>query len=86
MDGGDPEGQPGPWAGGGEGRHHPYWIPLNRTVQTCNNREDLTDFYASERLKPACYAHAWDPSANRIFAAGGPISYRNSGCYVAVWT
>ena len=29
VDGGDPDGRPGPWAGGGEGGRHPYCLPLD---------------------------------------------------------
>ena len=29
VDGGDPDGCPGPWAGGGEGGRHPYCLPLD---------------------------------------------------------
>ena len=80
VDGGDPEGRPGPWPGGGEGRRHPYCLALNQT-----SMEDADDTYARERRRPACLCHSWDPSATRIFAAGGPISYHNTGCYAAVW-
>lgn len=95
VDGGDPEGRPGPWACGGEGRRHPYCLPLNRTCLSGSGQEESwaeplagggpDDTYASERRMPACMCHSWDPSGTRIFAAGGPISYLNSGCYAAVW-
>ena len=36
-------------------------------------------------IRNACYAHAWDPTGSRLFAAGGPLAFGLRGCYMALW-
>lgn len=43
------------------------------------------DHFANTRVQHACYAHAWDPAAQRVFACGGPLAFGMRGCYMGLW-
>jgi WD repeat-containing protein 40A len=43
------------------------------------------EHFSGEQVFNACYSHAWDPSATRLMAVGGPLAYGLRGCYMALW-
>ncbi|KFM25623.1 DDB1- and CUL4-associated factor 12 [Auxenochlorella protothecoides] len=54
----------------------PGWLDQNQTYW---------DHFANTRVQHACYAHAWDPAAQRVFACGGPLAFGMRGCYMGLW-
>ena len=47
--------------------------------------DSFWEYFAGQRVRHACYTHAWDPSGTRLFAGGGPLAFGLTGGYMGLW-
>lgn len=83
--------------GGGKGRLSFYDLRNNQYLSLENGafyyqiskgflQCEMANGYILEDQPTAIYAHEYDPSGTRLFAAGGPLLTSMAGCYASIWS
>lgn len=83
--------------GGGKGRLSFYDLRNNQYLSLANGtfyyqiskgylQCEMAHGYLLEDQPTAIYAHEYDHSGTRLFAAGGPLLTSMAGCYASIWS